>query len=129
MNTVRLLSVLLIAVGCSPAPPQDRVRFDALLETGRIDHIAFIGGPFHLTNEAWDTRICEGLCLREFNATNRVDAVAHNLTNAPTGLVLFYSGTNVLGSFSYHRAQEVLVFGTYCFRLKGETNVYRWFYP
>jgi hypothetical protein len=100
---------------------------DTLLATGRIDHVVFVGGPFHLTNEMWE-RSCD-LYLQLFNTTNRVDAQAFALTNPPTGHVLFYSGTNVLGSFTYHRPEEVLAFGAYRFRLKEATNYYGWFFP
>jgi hypothetical protein len=127
MKTVLLFCALLAATGCRPVPSQDEVRFDSLLATGRIDHVVFAGGPYHLTNGAWN-RTCE-LYLRLMNATNRVSAQAPNLTNPATGRVLFYSGSNVLGGFGYHRTEEVLAFGTYSFRLKEATNYYQWFSP
>jgi hypothetical protein len=127
MKTVLLLSALLAATGCRPLPSQDEIRFDSLLATGRIDHIVFVGGPYHLTNEAWD-RTCQ-LFLRLMNSTNRVGAQAASLRDPPTDRVLFQTGTNVLGDVSYHRAAEMLQFGAYSFRLKEATNYHQWFSP
>jgi len=128
MQRIRVLLVFVtlafVAAGCS-SHDTERLAFDRLLSSNRIDRIEVVGeiaGSGDLqTNVLTGERIA--LLLRRLHATNRIpDPIRHK--SYISGYIFFYERDVRLGFLDYFPREQVLSYQGYDFRLR-ETNVIR----
>ena len=116
------ISALLVFVlcGCS-RHEEERLAFDQLLSSNRIDRIVISGEK---SDGSQTTNVLAGQQLLTFlakcNATNRLRDAIHGRSEV-TAKLLFFEGETVSGGLSYFSRERILSFQGYEFRLR-DTN-------
>src|SRR5215212_9094899 len=121
MRALAISAALILAFcGCS-RHEADRVAFDRLLSSNRIDRVMVSGEK---SDGSETTNVLTGqqvqTLLTKFNATNRIRDTIRGKSEV-TAKLLFFEGETLFGGLSYFAREQVLSFQGYEFRLR-DTN-------